>query len=86
MHEPLPREFRINDAPIGVLGLVWACALTVMIAVACVGVASITGELYVRNRAQVAGPSTQTAGSATVLVARSGSSSNRDLFSNMPQP
>jgi hypothetical protein len=83
MHEPLPREFRTNDAPSGALALVWACALAVIVAVACVGLVSLAAWLH--GPAQVAGPSTRTAGSAMVLAARSASSSS-DLFSNMPQP
>ena len=45
MHEPLPREFRTNDALTGEVGLVWACALVVIVAVAVVGIALIAGEI-----------------------------------------
>jgi hypothetical protein len=83
MHEPLPREFRTNDASSGVLALVWACTLAVIVAVACVGIVSIAA--WLRGPAQVASPSTQTTGRTTVLAARSGASSS-DLISNMPLP
>ena len=83
MHEPLPRDIRKSDVPTGALGLVWACALVVIVAVAGVGTVSIAA--WLRSPAQVATPATQTTGSAILLAAGSVASSG-DLFSNMPLP
>ena len=84
MHEPLPREIRKSDVPTGALGLVWACTLVVIVAVAGVAVASVGGELFLRGSAQVAAL-TRTS-SANVPVVRFAASSTGDLFSNMPLP
>jgi hypothetical protein len=79
MHEPLPREFRINDAPIGALGLVWACTLVVVLAVVFVGIALIAGEIS-------PGPGRQMALSTVAPAAYSAAPSTGYLVSGMPQP
>ena len=85
MHEPLPREFRTNAAPIGALGLVWACALVVLVAVDCVAIAAFGGGLTLRG-ARIAGPPTLKSSDANEAAAYITASSSSDLFSNMPQP
>ena len=79
MHEPLPREFRTNDAPSRALGLVWACALVVIVAVAVVGIALIAGELSPV-------PGRQTALSTVASAAYAATPSTGYLVSGMPQP
>jgi hypothetical protein len=78
MHEPLPREFRTNDAPTGALGLVWACALVVIVAVAVVGIALIAGEISL-------GPGRQMA-LRIASAAYAAAPSTGYLVSGMPQP
>jgi hypothetical protein len=79
MHEPLPRNFRIHDAPTGALGLVWACALVVIVAVACVGAASIAGEFSLESGRPAA---LNTVASTAYAAAPS----TGYLVSGMPQP
>jgi len=79
MHEPLPRNSRIHDAPTEALGLVWACALVVIVAVACVGAASIVGELAF-------GSGRPTALSTVASTAYAAAPSTGYLVSGMPQP
>jgi hypothetical protein len=86
MHEPLPREMRINHGPGGVLELVWACALVVILAVAFVGIAVIVGKLSLSQSGQAVDPSRQAVIGAIVSAARDQASSTSDLFSGMPLP
>lgn len=79
MHEPLPREFRTNDALTGALGLVWACALVVIVAVAVVGIALIAGEIS-------PGPGRQMALSTVASAAYAAAPTTGYLVSGMPQP
>jgi hypothetical protein len=75
MHEPLPREFRTNDAQTGAPGLVWACALVVIVAVAVVGIALIAGEISLGSFRQIA-----------LSTDASAAPSTGYLVSGMPQP
>jgi hypothetical protein len=86
MHAPLPREMRINHDPTGALGLVWACALVVILAVAFVGIAVIAAKLSLSQFGQAVDPSRQAVIGATVSVPRSAVPSTSDLFSGMPLP
>jgi hypothetical protein len=79
MHEPLPREFRTNAAPTGALGLVWACALVVIVAVAVVGIALIAGDLS-------PGTGRQAALGTVASAAYAAAPSIGYLVSGMPQP
>ena len=54
MHEPLPRNWRLEHTPNATLALVRACALVVILAVALVGAALIVGELTVGAPDQIA--------------------------------
>ncbi len=47
MHEPLPRNWRLKDAPNATLALVRACAFVVILSVVLVGIAVIAGEFIV---------------------------------------
>jgi len=79
MHEPLARDFRLRDARSGALGLFWASALVVIVAMACVGVAAIAGELCL-------GHDRQAVGGAACSAAYFPDLSTGYLISGMPQP
>jgi hypothetical protein len=86
MHEPLSREMRISHSRPGTLGLVWACALIVILAIGFVAIAVIVGERSLRGPRQAAGPPTQTTAGAATLAASHAASSTSELFSGMPLP
>ncbi len=84
MHEPLPRNWRIKDAPNATLALVRACAFAVILSVALVGVALIARELTIGAPDQTAAITSPTTGKAT--GARDAAPSSNVLFSGMPLP
>ncbi len=84
MHEPLPREMRMEDRRIGAFGLVWACALIVIMAIAFVGIAISLTELT--SRSDTAAGASSLAFASTNSAGRYGASSRSELFSGMPLP